>query len=160
MFAYTAQNPVMGIDPLGLVCGIDVWTENYQVALDYGYENGYKSTWVISGSHIREDRRDFGPTGPDGPFNSVAGEVQIPDNKTKPGLKGDYKKSPTYFNAFKSCPDCESTVTCVKNTALAIQKDPPKYCLAGYNCYSFVKEVLSKCGLTLTSTCQQLEEVK
>jgi len=162
LFRYAGDNPVRFSDPTGLVCGIDVWTEDVTYGKNVGFKQSYKATcghqWITwpGGS------AGFWPNPtPTSPFQNVPGWAQIPDPKTKPTKTHvDYTKSDTYFDVFKPCPKCDATVRCVSNAARQLQQNPPSYCLAGYNCYSFVAEVLNQCGLTLTSTFEQLESQK
>jgi RHS repeat-associated protein len=161
LFGYVHGNPIRFADPTGLVCGIDVWTEEVTYALDYGYDSGFKSNWGHQWITWPGGSAGFWPNPtPETPVQSVPGMVQIPDPKTKTKTKSEYKKSDTYFDAFKACPNCDATLKCVSNAALALQASPPNYCLVGYNCYSFVAEILGKCGLTTTSTFEQLESQK
>jgi hypothetical protein len=95
---------------------------------------------------------------PTGPFESVPGNVQMPDPNSK--VKGNYKKSETYYDVFKPCPKCDETVKCVSNAVQQWYTSPPSYCLATNNCYDFVAAILNQCGLTLTSTFEQLESMK
>jgi RHS repeat-associated protein len=159
LFAYVVNNPVTMADPTGLVCGIDVWTEDVTYSAQAGFAGAYKNTWGHKWITWPSSSAGFWPTKtPTGPFQGVPGRVQIPDPNTK--AKGNYVKHDTYFDVFKTCQKCTQVVQCVTAAAQQLQALPPAYCLASNNCKDFVADIMAKCGLTETSTFDQMEGMK
>ena len=159
LFSYGAENPTRLTDPIGLVCGINVWTEDVIYNPDAGFENGFKDAWGHQWITWPGGSAGFWPKEkPTDPTSSVTGWVQSPDPKTK--KKGQYSESETYFSQFSVCFNCDKTVQCVQNVVKQWQQSPPNWCLVANNCTDFVATVLSECGLSLKSPFQQLEEVK
>jgi RHS repeat-associated protein len=162
VLGYVNGNPVNIIDRVGLVCGIDVWSEPATISPAAGLSNAYKSTWGHQWLQYPGGSAGFWPqsrpSGPIAPLQSVPGIVQSPDPLTK--SKGNYTKAETYFSVFQCHGDCAKAIACVKQAVLQSSTSPPSYCLATNNCQDFVSQILSQCGLTTQTPFEQLESNK
>ena len=144
MYTYVHNNPVINLDPYGLLCMLREYRELVFVG------GGIPHAGLILGLH--EDI-DFGPKGKKGTVKSVPGECPfkggVPWGKvetwvleiTKTGeIKYGHAERPLCC-----CATCEDVQNCVRKTCQ--EWNGTAYHLAGRNCWAFVGAAKENCCL-------------
>jgi RHS repeat-associated protein len=150
LFQYAASAPFTYSDHNGLVCGVTVWTQEQEVDMSEGWENGFKRSWGHRWVEWPGGSAGFWPgIRPAGPTASVPGSVHSPDKKAQKHTS-DETSQDTYFAQPQrgKCTNCGAVLTCLSNFAKTYSSD---YCLLSNNCRSFVDQALALCGLTTES---------